>query len=160
MALAINPHNFSPYIMSGVLSQSQIEAISDRNGFNIRVLNHHDLSAVKAVNGNYVININPQTQMGHWVAMCITNKRGYYFDSFGVQPSTQIIRWLNRHSVKWTYSTNDIQDMDDQHCGWYCIAFIHFFRYHESIRQFTSMFYNDTDRNVAVLKSYLKAHER
>jgi len=52
-------------------------------------------------------NTDPSNEPGrHWVAMCVRDGRGEFFDSFGRAPNAIFERYLNRHCLYWTF--NDI----------------------------------------------------
>ena len=63
-----------------------------------------------------VCNTDPSYRPGrHWVAICVKDGRGEYFDSFGRRPSVEFERYINRHCRYWTF--NDKQSVVSQFCG-------------------------------------------
>ena len=85
----------------------------------------------------YVINTKPITSPGeHWIAVYITvNGKAVYFDSFGRRPHhPQIIRFLKKHTTKWTFSRKIIQNPFTVTCGEHCIVFLSRFHRVNQIR--------------------------
>jgi hypothetical protein len=75
----------------------------------------------------YVINLDKYSGGGtHWVALYISNKNGYYFDSFGEICPKNVINFLKRYKISWDYNKQQIQDLDSTACGYYCIYFLYF----------------------------------
>ena len=85
----------------------------------------------------YVINTKPITSPGeHWIAVYITvNGKAVYFDSFGRRPHhPQIIRFLKKHTTKWTFSRKIIQNPFTVTCGEHCIVFLSCFHRFKQIQ--------------------------
>ena len=61
----------------------------------------------------------------HWCAWYKNNNKLYCFDSYGLQPTKEIIKYLKQGSAsKITYSTFQIQKFDEAICGEYCLYFL------------------------------------
>lgn len=54
----------------------------------------------------------------HWTCWFIDGKNKYYFDSFGLTPTKEIIRYLKSPTI---YSTFQIQQFNEINCGEWCI---------------------------------------
>jgi len=54
----------------------------------------------------------------HWTCWWKNGKQKYYFDSFGLLPTKEIIRYLKSPIV---YSTFQIQQFNESNCGEWCI---------------------------------------
>ena len=54
----------------------------------------------------------------HWTCWFIDGKNKYYFDSFGLTPAKEIIKYLKPPVF---YSTFQIQQFNDANCGEWCI---------------------------------------
>ena len=70
----------------------------------------------------YVINTKPSNSPGeHWLAIYMRhNRTTVYFDSFGFPPDQMsIIKFLQKHTTRWTYSTKMIQNPSQ-----WCVASI------------------------------------
>ena len=74
---------------------------------------------------SFVINLDDSDGPGtHWVAIY----GNHYFDSFGIAPSTRIKSFMRKiFNLKPNdihYLSHQIQKMDSNRCGYYCIYFI------------------------------------
>jgi hypothetical protein len=99
---------------------------------------------------NIIVNTDPSTKPGqHWVCICINKKRvGYYFDSFGINPFVEdIIKFLNKRCVKWSYNKQCIQNITSSTCGHYCVLYIIHRCQNISNRKFFSRFKKRTITN-------------
>jgi hypothetical protein len=60
----------------------------------------------------YIINLQNADEPGsHWVLLY----NGYYFDSYGTVPTTNIAPYVKN------YNTADFQGLNNSSCGYYCI---------------------------------------
>jgi len=75
-----------------------------------------------------VMNLDSSREPGsHWVCLYIENGRGEYFDSYGLPPMVEEFEiFLNRNcwGGNWTYNRQELQALDSQVCGHYCIWFL------------------------------------
>jgi hypothetical protein len=102
-----------------------------------KVLSKH----VKYFQGFYPIDLLPSTLIkpsiivvnldkhyipcSHWVALCISDS-GYaeYFDSYGLPPyRLEIIAFLQRHPISWTFNRHKLQGLTSNVCGHYCCIY-------------------------------------
>ena len=66
-----------------------------------------------------IINSNTSKENGsHWSCWYKNGTKKYYFDSFGLLPPKEIIRYLGRPIM---YSTYQVQQIDDSNCGQWCL---------------------------------------
>ena len=66
-----------------------------------------------------ILNLDDTSGNGtHWVAWYKNGKIKYYFDSFGVQPPTELITYLKSPIH---YNTEEIQPRDQVFCGHLCL---------------------------------------
>jgi len=63
-------------------------------------------------------NANPGT---HWTMYARINRENFYFDGFGVQPPTELVKYLSKPIL---YSTFQIQELGTKYCGHLCIYVI------------------------------------
>jgi hypothetical protein len=132
--------------------------IDVHGAFRQQDLKHHKFDA-----GSLIVNINPDSNNGHWVALVIMrNKTGIYFDPFAAPPSRDILSFMTHNGVKkYIYNNNDIQSIEDDSCGHFVMAFLHYFQTHTRVKaetrmsRFTSMFENDVSKNRAILQKYI-----
>ena len=57
----------------------------------------------------------------HWCAWYKNGNKIYCFDSYGLPPTKEIVRYLN---AKINYSTFQIQKFNEAICGEYCLYFL------------------------------------
>ena len=58
------------------------------------------LQFLKSMPGNYIINMNDAVDGGsHWVALYLTTKQAFYFDSFGIMPPLDVIDFVKRMGI-------------------------------------------------------------
>ena len=53
----------------------------------------------------------------HWCAWWKDGKNKYYFDSFGLTPTSEIVKYLKSPII---YSTFQIQQFNEENCGQWC----------------------------------------
>lgn len=73
-----------------------------------------------------IINTQTSTKVGeHWVALILTKKYCFYFDSFGLPIINQrILKYLNPYFEIVRYSDVCIQHVESNKCGEFCIVFV------------------------------------
>ncbi len=61
----------------------------------------------------------------HWTCLIIHDGLCVYFDPFGLPESIETRQFIDQQKVK-HYGSNQVkvQDIKDDHCGWYCIALL------------------------------------
>jgi len=106
--------------------------------------------------GYTIINLNNSNQDGsHWTVVCFTPLISYYFDSFGFVPPLELDEIIKPYK----YNDKDIQDLNSEACGYYCIAFIKFLHDKNDLKDaynaFLSLFKNNRIENDDILKKYL-----
>ena len=66
-----------------------------------------------------ILNLDSSKNEGtHWVCWIKNEDEKYYFDSFGIQPPTEIIKYLKSPIM---YNTYQIQQYNDSNCGEWCL---------------------------------------
>ena len=114
------------------------------------------------INGNYIIvntlNRDEAGANGHWV--CIVNKPNEniveYHDSFGEPPNNIVMNWLKTTNKKIVRTTNEIQNINSQMCGSFCMCYC-LRRYNDDeIYDILYDFSFDTKKNDDICKKYLK----
>jgi len=66
-----------------------------------------------------ILNLDSSKNEGtHWVSWYKNEKDKIYFDSFGVQPPLELIKYLSSPIL---YSTYQIQQYNDSNCGDWCL---------------------------------------
>ena len=89
--------------------------------------------------GSYIVNLDSKDGSGtHWVACHVNRNEKYYFDSFGLPPPKEIVKFLggkphavgnseypsgDNHLI--VYNTSQIQDMSEAICGHLCLMVLY-----------------------------------
>ena len=92
-----------------------------------------------------IINTDQSNKPGdHWIAIVLTEKHAYYFDSFGLGIVDQQIRQflLPRYSSI-IFNSLCIQHILSDKCGYYCIYFVQNVHNYKSYYKFLSHFMID-----------------
>jgi len=95
-------------------------------------LNVYSLDTLPKTSGPFydtslIINTDTHNLPGqHWVAIHARKDEAYYFDSFGQPPPTTIATWLSKYYSKWTSNTRQVQSINSNFCGYFCIHFLYF----------------------------------
>lgn len=75
-----------------------------------------------------IINMQKPIREGtHWVAYAnsqSSQKYIYYFDSFGLPPPDDIVKFLKTSGKQVLYQDAQIQNIESTACGYYCVEFI------------------------------------
>mgnify|MGYP003496056174 FL=1 len=70
-----------------------------------------------------ILNLDLTTGHGtHWVAYKKRGKRVIYFDSFGLRPPPEVIRYFKGSQM--VYSNDKLQTYDSSACGKLCLQFL------------------------------------
>ena len=65
--------------------------------------------------------MNFSNEFCHWTCWFKLNSDKYYFNSFGLLPPKELVDYLGSPIV---YSTFQLQGMNDQNCGKWCLAIL------------------------------------
>ena len=83
--------------------------------------------------GTYIINLEDfEGKNGgtHWTCLILNKKFVTYYDPFGLSMPKDIKKfisyWDYDHELSIIYSSDQIQPVISQLCGWYCIYFLYF----------------------------------
>ena len=91
--------------------------------------------------GNTIINLDTKDGQGtHWVAVKVMDGCVIYFDSFGLPVPTEIRQRMKATKKKCFWTTDAIQDIKSEACGWYCLAFLKQVKTMEDLPVFLSTF--------------------
>jgi len=92
-----------------------------------------------------VANTDPAHRPGqHWIAICIKDGCGEFFDSLGRRPSVDFERYMNRHCSSWIFNDRQLQSVTSKFCVHYCICYCVFRRIGVDMRKITASFTSDT----------------
>jgi hypothetical protein len=149
-----------------MLNNFELDEISQNYGMNLNAVVMKDESKNLPVkNGNYIINLQSSSDGGrtHWVALNIQDKDIFYFDSFGIIYPSEVTTFCKRiPKSRLAYNDFQIQNIETQTCGWYCISSL--FRLknrtkkdiYKSASEFISKFSYDTIKNNTILKKIFR----
>ena len=90
----------------------------------------------------------------HWVALILTRKICFYFDSFGLEIiDRNILEYLQTHYRKYTFNNICIQDPHSSKCGEFCIGFLKLVSNRNDFKKYICMFdfenLKNNDKNVS-----------
>ena len=117
---------------------------------------------------NYtIINLQSSTAEGsgtHWTCLLHQKEGWFFFDSYGVAPSEEIIKYVGQFPDEpFAYNSYQIQHYNSTFCGWYCLGLIYFVKnsplaFYDSINEFIDMF-DDKKRlnNDKIIQTYIKS---
>ena len=75
----------------------------------------------------------------HWVVIGCKDKDSFYFDSFGLPPPMDVIRYFKTDSM--IQSRKEIQSKESRNCGWYSVACIlYLFSHKETVEKMLNAF--------------------
>ena len=79
-----------------------------------------ELNKLKILNNECgIVNLKPSwDNNGHWCCWYKNGNAKYYFDSFGVRPPKEVIKYLKSPIM---FSTFQIQTFNESNCGEWCI---------------------------------------
>ena len=79
-------------------------------------------------NTGIIVNLADSTERGtHWLAIYAGGKEAAYFDSFGIDPPIQVVKWIRRAGYpELIVNHKEIQNINSGYCGSYCLYFIAF----------------------------------
>ena len=110
---------------------------------------------------SFVVNLSPSSESGsHWVGLYIdANKRGNYFDSYGMRPRNKnIVEFLRTQCKGYSWSKKEIQSVNSSTCGAYAICFIIFMttNYGQTTIKFEDLFSNNSFTNDFCIQQTLQ----
>ena len=96
----------------------------------------------KSLPASLIINTHKKSQPGeHWLALVLTKRKCFYFDSFGAPIlEEKIVIYLQQKYKKVTVNNECIQHFTSASCGLFCIAFIKNVKSKLSFEKFISKF--------------------
>lgn len=89
-----------------------------------------------------IVNTQRASKPGeHWIALVMTKRHCFYFDSFGLPViEFHITEYLSNYYSKVIYSSVCIQDIDSNKCGEFCIGFVKHTRCKKTYNTYLSNF--------------------
>ena len=119
-------------------------------------------------NYNCIINIdgvdkNDNNVSGsHWVCVIIKDNNAFYFDSFGLPEPIETMKFIKNQNIKhYGYNKKQIQNINDDHCGYYCFALLSYVKHYfendlyNTVNNFINLFNKNTKKNKNILLKML-----
>jgi hypothetical protein len=115
----------------------------------------------------YIVNMQDFAEGNgtHWVSICIIGNDAAYFDSFGRKPPIDVYQFVKRKkNINFYCIIDQIQDIESEACGFYCIAFLHYMfsrtdiEFTKRLNTWSAQFYlgqRDIGKNEGVFHRYL-----
>lgn len=106
-----------------------------------------------------VVNTDPHTHQGtHWIAFFRDlNGRLEFFDSYGCPPTVyDHIRFIRRNSCCYFYNPITMQSIESSVCGLYCLSYLYFRSHGFEMKDFTSLFNDNVNRNDSLIVGIFK----
>ena len=128
----------------------------------------------KSLNGNWFGIINMDSSVPnfhnpsggtHWVSLVIINQNAFYNDSFGFDCPVEIMSFIKCCNIKhYGYNNFDIQNINDDHCGYYSMSFIkwmyeNYAKYntiYDCANDYINKFDTNTKNNLNILKTIIR----
>jgi hypothetical protein len=127
----------------------------------ILCVSKNKLKNYKPINGGYIINLMDSGGGGsHWVALWIQDNNAVYFDSFGKIYPYDVKKFIK--NKKFYYNTDQIQHLQQESCGYFCIFFLYMMNSNKHLyartllNRFINLFSDDESDNDNILQKYLK----
>jgi hypothetical protein len=113
------------------LTNMDIKQICQKVGIKCSgVLSNDELTdASLQYNFAVILNLENMAQDGsHWVALIndAKNKRMYYCDSYGMQPTARIYNLFLKHNYEMFLNTKQFQSNASELCGWFAVLFLYY----------------------------------
>lgn len=140
-----------------MLTDEDLEESCDRLKIPLVGIFSKDLLPKQCIPGGYIINLqNHDAGHGtHWTCLAVRGDSALYFDSFGMPPPLQVIRFV-RDDYTLVYNKQDIQNIDSGVCGSYCLAFLYYILVRNgSLRLFQHLFSTDVRKNRTILQEII-----
>ena len=117
--------------------------------------------------GNYIINLasSNQSEGTHWTCLIIDQQYNiFYFDPFGDFPPEEVITFIHLFKNKYGYNTTDIQNINSDYCGYFCIGLLLATskpgNLYDKANGFINIFSNNTKLNDEILRNYFKPYKK
>jgi hypothetical protein len=156
--------------MLSSITDTDLKTLAKRFKIKLRgIVSKDQLRRIKPESGSYIINLQ-DSDAGygtHWVCLFIQGKKSMYYDSFGkVMPNDILAFCIRNHNKNIVYNADQIQDLNSQACGYYCLAVLHYFTTHPKVSDFgyaINIFNKPFDvlhtpENEDILVNYFKKH--
>ena len=103
----------------------------------------------------FVVNTDKSTEPGeHWGVVGVLSRIGFYFSSFGNQPTeSQVVKFLKSNADCWLFSNKRLQSTSSSTCGLYCVMLIKAMAQGLSLQDFLNIFDESSpDKNDMIVE--------
>ena len=122
---------------------------------------------------NAILNIQSSTEGGgtHWTALLKRGKQCFHFDSFGMSPDSNVLRFCVTRKLKLSSNRFIIQHIKSSMCGIFCIGLMRYVKKKpaataaprmyknelvEQCNNYINLFVADRSKNDAILRRYMR----
>ena len=118
------------------------------------IIDFNDLKYYPLLDGSYILNLGNK----HWTALFVKNKKGFYFDSYGVIYPPAVKKFCPNI----VYSDDNIQSLNSVLCGYFCLYFLYWMtnRFQDNFtltfNLFRSNFVDNEKTNNKILQKLIK----
>ena len=151
-----------------MLSNFELEDMAQKSNLDLIGIFSKDQLPKERVAGSYIINLQNSTDGdgSHWVCCKIfANKKACYMDSFGMPMPQEVNSFLMPFKPV-AINNREIQDLKSEKCGYFCLAFIHYFNdfdpfkndVYDAFSKFLDHFSNDTKLNDKIVMEIIKKY--
>ena len=119
----------------------------------------NNIPIVKYYPSSFIVNTDKNNQPGtHWVAIYMTEKTCFFFDSFGESIQEYDIKFfLKQYYQRVIYNLTQIQDYNSIRCGEFCVNFVRYVTNKNTYVKFINEFVKiDLLKNDVILKNMMK----
>jgi hypothetical protein len=148
-----------------MLTNFDLEGMAEKDDLDLIGVFSKDKLPTKRIAGDYIINLQDYEDGGgtHWVAFKIfDNKKCCYFDPFGFGCPVDVKEFLTPFRPI-SYNNRVIQDLKSELCGYFCLAFLKYFKdfnskndVYEAYDDFLNSFSINTKTNDKIVMEMLK----
>ena len=109
-------------------TNTELEKIARGHGIYLKgIFLNNEIGNLKAAPGFYIFNLDRKKTNGdsgtHWVCAYCLPGLALYCDSFGQPPTMEVENWLNTGFHMFKYTNRQVQDLDSDQCGLFCLSF-------------------------------------
>jgi hypothetical protein len=151
-----------------MLSNFDLEDMAEKDKLDLIGVFNKDMLPKERVMGSYIVNLQNYADGNgtHWVAFKIfDNKKCCFFDSFGLPMAQEINSFLMPYKPV-ASNNRTIQDFKSEKCGYFCLAFISYFKnfntkkndVFEAYDDFLNCFSNNPKTNDKIVDELLKKY--
>jgi hypothetical protein len=115
-----------------LLSNFDLIALCAKFNIPLNEIENKDNFIMAPKEGAYIVNLQDSNKGPgtHWTCFIVNKNYVSYYDPFGLSMPPEIKRfiawWDYKHDLSIIYSSDQIQPIISEFCGWYCLYFLYF----------------------------------